>query len=278
MPEDSGEIRAAVIAASRAKYARPRAEVEALLVAAIPGAAKPSESGSPAAASSAKTEPRREPAGVLQSHSTGAPAAAPPAPPAVPHIAEVPHAAEVPGPAEKAARPVKRATAEREHTGLKEEIGTEAESLDFTVSYEELFPAVQGRADVVLRRGHLTVVCQVSVTNGVPYEAASVEKFLKGGFSHIAVVSSHRRKLNLIQQALAATIPAGQKTKVGFYVPAEFISKLYEWAADDPEGGSAERGKPRKRKDMLKYVQLSESERRQRQADMLATLRNAMKR
>ena len=40
LPADGGELKAAVVAASRVKYARPRAEVEAALLAGIGGAGK----------------------------------------------------------------------------------------------------------------------------------------------------------------------------------------------------------------------------------------------
>ncbi len=51
---------------------------------------------------------------------------------------------------------------ESEHLAIKNRIGAEAETLDYTVTYEEHFPDVKGRADVVLRRGELAVVVQVS--------------------------------------------------------------------------------------------------------------------
>lgn len=124
----------------------------------------------------------------------------------------------------------------------------------------------------------MTIACQVTVTTPVEFEGDSVLKFLKAGFNHIAVISINRRMLNRIQEQLEGSVPPDQKAKVGFYVPAEFISKLHDWAADDPEGGSVERGKPRKRKIDLISGQLSDSERKQREKVMLETLRKAMKR
>jgi hypothetical protein len=186
--------------------------------------------------------------------------------PVIPHVSEMPKATEVPK------------LAESEHLAIKEKIGSEAENLDYTVSYEEHFPPVQGRADIVLRRGNQTIICQVTVTTPVEFEAESICKFLKTSIGHIALVSINRRKLNRIQQALEAVAPPDKFAKIGFYVPEEFILKLYDWAADDPEGGAVERGKPRKQKIALVASQLSENERKQREKEMLEALRKAMKR
>ncbi len=197
-------------------------------------------------------------------------------PPAKP-IAEAPKAAEVP----KAAVPPvmvaeiqKLAEAAPSHTAVKDTIGNEAECLDYTVSYEEHFPIVQARADVVLRRGDQTIICQVSATTPAEFEAESVRKFLKLDLTHIAVVSINRKKLNHIQAALADT---GGPT-VGFYSPTEFISKLHAWAMDDPAGGTMEKGKPRKRKIAFNTAQLTDAERQQRENELLQSLAQAMKR
>ncbi len=158
------------------------------------------------------------------------------------------------------------------HTAIKDNISLEAERLDYTVSPEELFPAVHGRADVVLRRGGQTIICQVSATTSAEFEADSVRKFLKLEVTHIAVVSVSRKKLNHIRQALS---DAGGQT-VGWYSPDEFISKLYDWAMADPAGAALEQGKPRKRKIALHPVPLTDGERRAREDEMLKALAQAM--
>ena len=130
------------------------------------------------------------------------------------------------------------------------------------------------RADVVLRRGNRTIVCQVSATTPVEFEADSVRKFLKLDFTHIAVVSINRKKLNHIQEALADIV----SPTVGFYSPEEFISKLHAWAMDDPEGGTLEKDKPRRRKIAFNTAQLTDEERQQRENELLQSLARAMKR
>jgi len=244
----AGKRREQIITASRIKYGTPRTQVKTIPPPTLEGgrpSPKPVNLESPPA-----TEP------ILAS----------PPQTTIPHVSEPPKLAEVPK------------LAESEHLVIKDKIGSEAESLDYSVSYEEHFPAVQGRADIVLRRGNQTVICQVTVTTPVEFEAESICKFLKAGIGHIALISINRRKLNRIQHVLEIVAPPDQFAKIGFYVPEEFISKLYDWAADDPEGGAVERGKPRKQKIALVASQLSENERKQREKEMLEALRKAMKR
>jgi len=166
-----------------------------------------------------------------------------------------------------------------QHNAIKNRISTEAETLEYTVTSEEFVPGTKKRIDVVLHRGNRTIACEVSVTNTVEYEAATnITKCLEAGFAHVAAICSDRRKLAKIKQRVAEVSPADQATKVGFYVPDEFILKLFDWATEDPEGVVIERGKPRRRKIALNTVQLTDGERRQREDDMLSSLAEAMKR
>ena len=253
-PHEGIRIRELVITASRRSHARPRAEIEAALRAKFggePAGPKPAEAQSAPAPPPPRAAP--EAAAVPQ---PGPPPVSEPAPPPVPDVELKPEPAPTVPYAEGAS-----------HTKITHDLGAEAESLDYTVSYEELFPQVQGRADLVLRRGSLTIVCQVTVSTQVAYEVESLRKFLQARVPRIAVVSSHRKKLSQIQEALGNTV--SPSTQVGFYSPEEFVSKLYDWAADDPEGGSQERGKLRKRPITL-------AEQKQNEKTMLAELKKRM--
>jgi guanylate kinase len=234
-----------VITVSRKEYGTARADVEAML------------------AKSRETVPTVETPASLSVKPPTPPAAKPAFVSEMPEITEAPKILEIQKLAETPS-----------HTAIKDKIGMEAEDLDYTASYEELFPAVQARADVVLRRGNRTIVCQVSATTPVEFEVDSVRKFLKLDFTHIAVVSINRKKLNHIQEALADIV----SPTVGFYSPEEFISKLHAWAMDDPEGGTLEKDKPRRRKIAFNTAQLTDEERQQRENELLQSLARAMKR
>jgi hypothetical protein len=167
---------------------------------------------------------------------------------------------------------------ESQHNAIKELIRAQAEPLDYSVSFEELVASSQGRADVVLRRGNRSIACEITVTTPVEYEVGNLTKCLNGNFGHIAAISRNRKKLEHIQQLLAPAATPEQMARVGFYSPEEFVSKLHDWAMDDPGGGILEKGKPRKRKIVFDTSQLTEAERKQREEDMLKALTEAMKR
>lgn len=123
-------------------------------------------------------------------------------------------------------------------------------------------------------RGDKKIVGQVTVTTPVKYEVESIEKFLKAGVTHIAVISINRKKLKLIQKTLGE---AGGKTDmVGFYSPSEFITKLFDWAADDPKGGEVEKAKPKKQPIDFAAGKLSVSELEKNQQKMLERLKKVL--
>jgi hypothetical protein len=164
------------------------------------------------------------------------------------------------------------------HEAIKKKIGSEAASLDYTVTFEPQDLPGEGRPDLVLSRGDRKIACEVTVTTNVADEVAHIHKRLQAGFKHVAVISANRKKLNRIQQVLTQGGSIEQPPGVGFYSPAEFISQLFDWATEDPEGGRAERAKPRKRSMPLDSGTLTEAERKLRQEEMLNNLRRVLKR
>ena len=107
--------RKAVEAASRHKYASPRTEIESALLANLG-----------VASSVVELKPTLVP-NLAQTKSAEVPKSVERVVPNTPPQAEV-------------------ETKDRQHTNIKNNIGSEAEILDFTVTYEELFPEVHGRA------------------------------------------------------------------------------------------------------------------------------------
>jgi hypothetical protein len=99
----------------------------------------------------------------------------------------------------------------------------------------------------VLRRGDRSIACVITVTTPVEYEVGNLTKCLNGKFSHVAAISRRRKKLERIRQLLAESLSPEECARVAFYSPEEFVSKLHEWALDDPAGGVTEKGKLRRR-------------------------------
>jgi|SRR5665213_1455391 len=161
-----------------------------------------------------------------------------------------------------------------QHNAITERIKSEAEILDYTVTPQEFVPGTKKMIDLVLRRGKRTIACEISVTNTVEYEAATnIAKCLNAGFGQVASVCTDRRKLSKIKERFAEMNPT-QIGKVQFDTPDEFISKLSDWATEDPEGGAIEQGKPRKQK--MNSESLTPSQIKERGERMLKELRQAM--
>ena len=257
---DGEERKAAVIAASRRQYARPRAEVEADLLAEIrKGAGKPPEPPATDDPPIGSRKPAPKPTSLA-----GAPAgrtmpALPPS--AKPSVFAPPTLAENTSVTDSEEENLELSPAEQEltdqseegadlesnteHEALKDEITVHAESLDYTVARETPIPDY-GRPDLILTRGKQSIACEISVTTHRTIEADHIRLRLKAGFTHVAVISQNRRKLPKIEASYLKLIPGASLDKVGFYSCDEFLSQLTTWAVDDPEGGALERAKPRK--------------------------------
>jgi hypothetical protein len=162
-----------------------------------------------------------------------------------------------------------------QHEALKNEITAEAESLDYTVSREQDIPR-HGRIDLVLTRGNRSIACEISVTTPPEKEADHIRLRLKAGFQHVAVISSNRRKLELIQAAFMKHRTGLDVSKVGFYTPKEFNLQLFNWAADDPAGGKLEKSKPRKQELDLGLIPPTKEQREAQEREMLDELKRLM--
>lgn len=273
-PEESNtdaaeQTRQNVITASREKYATPRADIEAALWAKFdagetepgPVKAKPTSPSLPKIAETKATEVRKATGSEKES---------------VPIVVSDPTPAV---PVETVEAHSTTASEEEEslHTRIKNRIRTQAESLDFTVRDEEFVADGMKRADLGLTRGNRRIACEISVTNTAYYETEiNISKCLKAGYQHVAMICASRRKLENIQKRFLESSPT-QGERVGFYLPDEFISKLADWAVDDPEGGAIEQGKPRKRSIRLGAAALTEADRRQQENEWLKEMERRMK-
>jgi hypothetical protein len=251
LPAKADEVEAAmrrekIITASRAKYGTPRAQVKTISPQTLEG-------GQPSPKSA-----KLEPPPVTEPISGSPPLAA------IPPVSETPKDAEIPKPAES-------------ERAVKDIIIPEAESLDYTVREEITIPG-HGRPDLILKRGKRSLVCEINATTRPETEADHIRLRMKAGFSHVAVVSLNRRSLKLIEEAYLQLGADADISKVGFYTPEEFKAQLFNWAADDAEGGTIERSQPHRRQDMPSSGHLTDEERRQRHKIELEKLTKALKR
>jgi hypothetical protein len=264
------ERKEAIIAASRIKYATPRAEVEAVLLAGIRpdgGNTKPPEppaAGEPPGGGRKPVPKPTSPAGtpaeivppVAQTMTAmpDLPAAVMPKVSEPPPITEPPIAAEIPkvvapptteipkptvGEKEMAPQAATQAPAESRdlgrggarHKSIQDRLKTEAQKLGFHAEVEkQLAAGSNAAADLVLRRGHVEIAVEITVTTSVDHEFENVKKCLAAGVGRVAVIATGRKRLEEIAAAVQGGLGPAAAAKVGCHTPDEFLAELQKLA------------------------------------------------
>ena len=248
--DEAASRREKIIAASRAKYATPRADVEAALMARIWG----DTPQPPPADETGGTPPPKPPPPAPAPIIVPLPQAAAPAeviPPPV--IAPIPpvtvsgkEAASIPSAvvaSAPAASAPKQVTAGAEppkdagrggarHKSIQKRLKTEAQRLGFSAEAEkQLAIGSMQAADLVLRRGHIGIAVEITVTTSADHEFGNVQKCLAAGFGRVAVVSTGRKQLEAIAAAVQGGLGPEAAAKVSYQTPDEFLDELRKLAA-----------------------------------------------
>ena len=224
--DEAAGQREKVIAASRAKYATPRAGVEAKLLArawgdkagAPPVIVEPPKviAPSPAPVAPLITVSEKEEVAAAT-----APVATPPPPTVKPKTTAT---------SSDASKDAGRGGAR--HKSIQKRIKAAAEKLGFSAEIEkQLSPGLMQAADLVLRRGHVAIAVEITVTTTVDHEFGNVKKCLEAGFSRVAVVSTGRKHLEAIAVAVQGGLGPEAAAKVSYHTPDEFLDELRKLAA-----------------------------------------------
>jgi hypothetical protein len=236
------------IAASQAKYATPRAEVEAAWL-----------------ANMRRDKPKPPP-----DTSSGFPLPKPPTPPApptptavqqlevapqhsespkvadVPKVAEIPQAALPPitviakptvGEKEMGLETKPTAAAESKelgrglalHKSIQKRLKQEAQKLGFLADSEkQLAKGSNEAADVVLelRQTGLAIAVEIAISPNINHEFENVQKCLAAGFSRVAVIATGRKLLDDIAVAVKSGLGSEAAGKVNYHTPDEFLVEL----------------------------------------------------
>jgi hypothetical protein len=225
--DEANSRKAEVVAASRSKYSTPRANVEAALLAGIRVEAK-------------TPEPPPQPPK--------------PASPPLPKDSEPKHSEvqkptvsekEIPSQPKEAAPPVISAPSPpredkgiggHQHNLIRERIEIVAREFGFYAAREK--PTATGqKIDLALEKNNQTIGCEISIMTTVDHEVGNVAKCLKAGCRHVAVICVVEARLVKIQTAVSGTISAEDASRVGYYLPDQFIEYLK--SLKSPEGSAA---------------------------------------
>lgn len=217
----------AIMAASRRKYATPRAEVEAALLAAIQED-KQSGKATPAKTPDKPAEAKAEPFTVSGKEQADKAAATPP----IPKAPEPPDTTAAEPPVERPQPPRDLGRGGPDHKDAQKRIRREAEKLGFRGIIEKTVLNGQGSVDVWLERDNFVIACEVSLTNTENNESEKIVKCLKGGIPKMAMICSDERKLKKIAETVSDLLDdAALVARVEYFQPEAFIKYLQSLSA-----------------------------------------------
>ena len=249
-PDGDAERTAVIIAASRAKYATPRAEVEAMLLANLrsdvrkPKPPEPPDSDEPPDGGRKPAPKPTSPAGTLTE----------PALPVLPAATEVtalpsvmPQVSEQPPVLEpqKVAKIPKTTVGEKEtvsepkelgrglalHKSIQKRIRDESQKFGFKADIEkQLAKGSNDAADLVLRQGGLAIAVEIAISPNINHEFENVQKCLAAGFARVAVIATGRKQLDDIAAAVQSGLGSAAAAKVIYHTPDEFLVELKKLA------------------------------------------------
>jgi len=213
-----------VVAASRATYGTPRAQVEAML-----RQAWEVETQKPA---TVKLKPLPdEPMPSPLSVKPIAPLP-PPAPKALEPKAEAPKETDSEKKIIEPPRDLGRGGAQ--HKAIQQRIKKAAEELGFRSVIEKLLQDNPGSVDLLLERENQTIACEISFTTTVDHEVGNVSKCLKAGFSMVVVICLDEERLKKIEKAVSGSLGPEVAGRVQYFKPDPFIEYLKQLKAPTP--------------------------------------------
>ena len=250
LPEADDGCKARIIAASRARYATPRAEVEAMLLANLrPEASKakppePPDSTEPPSGGCQPTPKPVSPAGTSAEPVLPVLPTAPAVPPALPVLPktsepppplESPQAVETPkatdGESGTVSEPKELGRGLALHKSIQKRLRDEAQKFGFQADIEkQLAKGSNSAADLVLRQGELAIAVEIAISPNINHEFENVQKCLAAGFVRVAVIATSRKRLDDIGAAVQSGLGPEAAAKVSYHTPDEFLVELQQLA------------------------------------------------
>lgn len=270
----AGSTRQAVITASRRRYATPRAEIEAVSQAKL-DAEEPKQAAVKPASPPAPIE-AKQPAAEVPTGSGKESSVVPVPAPVSPVVLASPKSVDEPVPA---LPPADMGKGGAQHKAIQQRLKAEAEKLGFRATVEKEVPG--GGIDLLLERAGHAIACEISVTTTVDHEVGNVQKCLRTGYQHVAVICQESARLEKIRAAVTTSLGAESTANVEYHTPEEFLVKLAALAAQpfspavtpNAEGPTVRRGYQVKRKSAA----LSSEERLAREQAAIVQMAEVMK-
>ena len=235
---EAEQRRQQVIAASRAKYATPRAEIEAALRAKLdaeeaeprltktkPAPPPERKASEPKAAEVPKvTVSENEPPPLVAAVAPEIPKAVEPPPPPSPD-------AEAKSATIEPVKPYEPGRGGPNHKSIQKRLQRVGEELGYIAEIEKRVLGGAGCVDIAFARDQvLLVACEVNISSTIADEVEHVRNDRLAGYPHVAVVATEPEQRVRIQAAVAVALPAAEAACVGYYSPDEFETYLRQLA------------------------------------------------
>jgi hypothetical protein len=231
-PDAGRATRQSVVAASRAKYAVARAELQAAELAKLnaedfvaePPRAKPPSPSLPQRAEQNAAEVRKPTVSEKERPAVVPASGATPADIGITAGAEV---KQVTAPQTSPPQPQTedKGIGGYQHNLIRERIEAVARELGYHHEREKATPD-GGKIDLALEKHREVIGCEISVMNTVDYEVGNADKCLKAGCRHVAMICADAAKLGKIQKAVLGCVSETDAARLGFYLPDQFIEYL----------------------------------------------------
>jgi len=114
-----------------------------------------------------------------------------------------------------------------EHKYLQQLIKQWAEGMGFRATIEENVLGNRG-VDVGLRKGDVSVACEICITTEDLHELGNVRKGLSAGYRHVAVVCPNLKRLAKLRAVVEADLSPPEREQVRFFVPDELFAFVQE--------------------------------------------------
>lgn len=191
--------------------------------------------------------------------------------PSQPPLSELKPVMRPPKPMVSEPRPLGRGGSE--HVYLQQLIKQYAEGLGYKAGIEENVLGGRG-VDVALRKGEVTIACEICITTDDAHELGNVRKCLEAGYQHVVAVSPDARRLMKLRRLIKRDLNEGELARVHFFAPPDLFAFIQEIEVQQLSREQEVRGYKIK----TNYKSLDADDGRDRRHAMTDTVARAMKR
>jgi hypothetical protein len=128
--------------------------------------------------------------------------------------------------------------------------------------------------DVALKKGSISIACEICITTDDQHELENVRKCLEAGYLHVAVVSPEPKRLTKLKAAIESKLTAPERQRVRFVGLEELFSFIQELDIGEMEKEKTVRGYKVK----TNYQPLDAEQSKQRRGEISGIVAKAVKR